>query len=75
MKRREFIAALCGTAIARPSGLRAQQARPLPQIGWLSIDVKNGLPREFQFLRRSKGTVSVSLRPSRCQSYSILPPS
>jgi putative ABC transport system substrate-binding protein len=37
MKRREFIAALSGMAIARPSGLGAQQTRPLPRIGWLSI--------------------------------------
>ena len=37
MKRREFIAALGGMAIARPSGLGAQQARPLPRIGRLSI--------------------------------------
>ena len=37
MKRREFIVALGGMAIARPSGLWAQQARPLPRIGWLSI--------------------------------------
>jgi putative ABC transport system substrate-binding protein len=37
MKRREFIAALGGMAIARPSGLCAQQARPLPRIGRLSI--------------------------------------
>jgi putative tryptophan/tyrosine transport system substrate-binding protein len=37
MKRREFIAALGGMAIARPSGLDAQQARPLPRIGRLSI--------------------------------------
>ena len=37
MKRREFIAALGGMAIVRPSGSWAQQARPLPRIGWLSI--------------------------------------
>jgi len=37
MKRREFIAALGGMAIARPAGLCAQQERPLPRIGWLSI--------------------------------------
>jgi putative ABC transport system substrate-binding protein len=37
MKRREFIAALGGMAITRPSGLCAQQARPLPRIGRLSI--------------------------------------
>src|SRR5882672_11483255 len=37
MKRREFIAALGGMAIARPSGVGAQQARPLPRIGRLSI--------------------------------------
>jgi putative tryptophan/tyrosine transport system substrate-binding protein len=37
MKRREFIAALGGMAITRPSGLGAQQARPLPRIGRLSI--------------------------------------
>ena len=37
MKRREFIAALGGMAVARPSGLGAQQARPLPRIGRLSI--------------------------------------
>jgi putative ABC transport system substrate-binding protein len=37
MKRREFIAALGGMVIARPSELGAQQARPLPRIGWLSI--------------------------------------
>jgi putative tryptophan/tyrosine transport system substrate-binding protein len=36
MKRREFIAALGGMAVARPSRLCAQ-ARPLPRIGWLSI--------------------------------------
>jgi putative tryptophan/tyrosine transport system substrate-binding protein len=37
MKRREFIAALGRMAIARPSGLCAQQARPLPRIGRLSV--------------------------------------
>jgi putative ABC transport system substrate-binding protein len=37
MKRREFIAALAGMAIARPAELCAQQARPLPRIGRLSI--------------------------------------
>jgi putative ABC transport system substrate-binding protein len=37
MKRREFIAALGGIAIARPSGLGAQQARPMSRIGRLSI--------------------------------------
>jgi putative ABC transport system substrate-binding protein len=36
MKRREFVAALGGMAVARPSRLCAQ-ARPLPRIGWLSI--------------------------------------
>ena len=37
MKRREFITSLAGLALARPSGLCAQQARPLPRIGRLSI--------------------------------------
>jgi putative tryptophan/tyrosine transport system substrate-binding protein len=37
MNRREFIAALGGIAIAQPTGLYAQQARPFPRIGWLSI--------------------------------------
>jgi putative ABC transport system substrate-binding protein len=37
MKRRDFVAALSGIAIAQPSGLCAQQARHLPRIGWLSI--------------------------------------
>src|SRR5262249_7903033 len=37
MKRREFIVALAGMAIARPSRLGAQQPRPLPRIGRLAI--------------------------------------
>src|SRR5215475_8840468 len=37
MKRREFIAALAGLTVARPSDSWAQQSGPPPRIGRLSI--------------------------------------
>jgi putative tryptophan/tyrosine transport system substrate-binding protein len=57
MKRREFIAALGGIAIARPSGLGAQQARPLPRIGRLSIGNSQSFEDAFRQGLRDFGYV------------------
>jgi putative tryptophan/tyrosine transport system substrate-binding protein len=48
MRRREFITALSGTAVAWPLGARAQYASPLPRLGLVSIGADPGDPVVFR---------------------------
>jgi putative tryptophan/tyrosine transport system substrate-binding protein len=43
MRRRDFIALLCGSSIARPLAAHAQQAGKLPTVAFLSVDPDNPL--------------------------------
>jgi hypothetical protein len=75
MKRREFIT-LLGSAAAWPLAARAQQARPLPRIGYLSVGFgglgedafREGL-RDFGYVKGQNVLVEYRRASVRCRQH------
>ena len=79
MRRREFIT-LGGVAVAWPLAARAQQTRPLPRIGYLSVGFGNlgadafreGL-RGFGYVEGKTCSSNIDARASRA-NWTLSPP-